>query len=170
MLYVAFTKHGRTPGLTQQGVLDLQGSIDTVRENDGAIFAIMEEDDPEDSRSFTYFQAWGGNQGTGPFDVANPDNIMIDRDGGVWFGTDGNYGRNGTADALYYLDLDPDHENSDMPTYGLPFRVCAGPSDSESTGPCLSSDMRSLFFNVQHPGEGVADNINSSWPNTPQSR
>ena len=87
---------------------------------------------------------------------------MIDADGGVWFGTDGNFGNNGgtTNDSLYYLDLDTDHVDVVNPTYGKAFRIVSGPSDSEATGPCLTSDMRSLFFNVQHPGESFV----STWP------
>ena len=50
--------------------------------------------------------------GRGLFDVANVDNLMIDPDGGLWFGTDGNRSTNGTAEALYYLDLDPAHASS----------------------------------------------------------
>ena len=91
----------------------------------GRIF-VLEEDDPARpgrSTGFSFWQVWEGTEGTGPFDVANPDNLAIDRDGGVWFGTDGNYGRNGTADALYYLDLNPAHA-----TYGTAFRFAAGPS------------------------------------------
>jgi hypothetical protein len=88
------------------------------------------------------------------------DHLMIDRDGGDWFGANGNFDRNRTADALYYLNLNPAHKMTATPTYGLAFCVVAGPSDVEATGPAFNSDMTTLFLNVQHPGESVF----SAWP------
>ena len=135
----------------------------------GTIFAIEESDPakPAGSKSFTYFKVLQGSKGAGAFDVANPDNLMLDADGGLWFGTDGNVGTNGAADGLYYLDLDPAPRAGEpgvvKPSWGVGFRVVAGPSDAEATGPAFSSDMRTLFFAVQHPGE---DRF-SQWPGTP---
>ncbi|MEM8885550.1 MAG: alkaline phosphatase PhoX, partial [Planctomycetota bacterium] len=91
--------------------------------------------------------------GRGAYDVANVDNLAIDADGGIWFGTDGNFGTNGTADALYYLDLDPAHAHTRSPTFGQAFRVAACPSNAEATGPAFNADASTLFFAVQHPGE-----------------
>jgi secreted PhoX family phosphatase len=133
----------------------------------GSIFAIQEADpaNPGASMTFEFFQVWHGSEGDGDFDAANPDNLLIDRDGGVWFGTDGNFGVNGHADSLYYLDLDPAHQDGQAgiltPTFGMAFRVVATPSDAEATGPALASDMGTLFVSVQHPGEDVY----STWPN-----
>jgi len=158
-LYVTFTKHGQQTSLDEKGVMYAADKHDAEAPKRpdavGSIF-VLEETDAVAGKEFTYFAAWRGTQGQGVFDVANPDNLMLDADGGVWFGTDGNFGTNKTADALYYLDLDPAHE-----TYGQPFRVIAGPSDSEATGPAFSSDMGTIFFSVQHPGESVY----SDWPN-----
>ena len=167
-LYVAFTNHTAQVALDQNGVLfDPAVHKDTSPKRDdkyGSIFAMQETDpaSPGASTTFTYFAAWLGSGGKDLFTVANPDNLMIDADGGVWFGTDGNFGRNGTSDGLYYLDLDPAHKATATPTYGMPFRVVAGPSDSEATGPAFSSDMGTIFFNVQHPGESVY----STWPHS----
>ncbi len=172
-LYVAFTKHGAQTALAQDGSLypPDQWAMNAPKRADsvGTIFALEEQDpgDPAASKTFTYFKVLQGTKGAGSFDAANPDNLMIDRDGGVWFGTDGNWGTNGHADALYYLDLDPAHKPGQpgvvTPSWGVPFRVVAGPSDSEATGPAFSSDQRSLFFAVQHPGEDQF----SQWPGTP---
>ncbi|MHC4847746.1 MAG: PhoX family protein, partial [Planctomycetota bacterium] len=96
----------------------------------------------------------------GTFEVANVDNLLIDRNGGVWFGTDGNFSTNGTADAVYYLDLDPAHAATSNPTFGKAFRIVGGPSDSEATGPAFTPDAGTFFFSVQHPGEGRS----SDWP------
>ncbi|MGH7162898.1 MAG: PhoX family protein, partial [Planctomycetota bacterium] len=160
-IYVAFTNHGSRTQLNQLGVLD---NTTTRPDGRGAIFALEEADpvNPAASTAFTFWQIWGGSDGAGAFAASDPDNIMIDADGGVWFGTDGNFSHNSrtTADAIYYLDLDPSHQETPVPTHGLAFRIAACPSDAEATGPCLSSDMRSLFFNAQHPGESVF----SGWP------
>jgi secreted PhoX family phosphatase len=159
-LYAALTKNGTRPALNQAGLLtaaqpvrpDPYGSIWVVEEASAA--------DPSASTSFTYWIAWAGTGGTGLQDAANPDNIVIDGQGGVWFGTDGNFGTNKHSDALYYLDLDPAHKLTSTVTYGKPFRVASVPSDAEATGPAFSSDQRTLFFNVQHPGEDSY----SAWP------
>ena len=173
-IYVAFTKHGRPNVLFEDGRLDTgsrsekEGKAARAGADDpyngqtkanqrpdpaGAIFSILEMDTdaPATSMEFTYHAAWLGTIGTGIFDVANPDNIMIDAQGHVWFGTDGNFDANGTADAIYYLDT----------AAMLAYRIAAAPSNAEATGPALSSDQKTLFFNVQHPGE---DGIFSNWP------
>ena len=160
-LYVAFTNHTRQTALNQDGVL-YDPSIhaeQSIKRDDatGSIMALEEADPaaPGSSKTFSYFVAWKGSQGQGDFDAAAPDNIMIDKDGGVWFGTDGNFGRSGTADGVYYLDTD-----SQSPSYGKPFRIAAAPSNAEATGPAFNSEMSTVFFNVQHPGEGIFSN----WP------
>lgn len=165
-LYVAFTNHTNQVALDQNGVLfDPATHKETSpRRGDayGSIFSMVEADpaNPSASKNFSYFAAWLGTKGKDTFNAANPDNLMIDHDGGVWFGTDGNFGRNGTADGVYYLDLNPAHKETATPTYGMAFRVIAVPSDAEATGPAFSSDMGSIFINAQHPGESVY----STWP------
>jgi len=167
-IYVAFTNHTRQTVNSQEGVMfDPATHADESPKRDdnfGSIFALEEANpiSPGRSRTFEYFAAWKGSGGGGLFEAAAPDNLMIDRDGGVWFGTDGNISssRNGMADSLYYLDQDPAHKDTPTSTYGMAFRVLAGPSDSEATGPAFSADMGTIFFNVQHPGERSY----STWP------
>jgi secreted PhoX family phosphatase len=169
-LYVAFTNHTARTALKADGTLNNGATREPARtDNLGSLFAMREMSDvtpgdTSDDHQFQYFRAWRGSKtapgADGLYDAGSPDNIMIDADGGVWFGTDGNFGTNGHADALYYLDLDPAHRATPVPTYGKAFRVVAGPSDSEATGPAFSPDMRTLFFNVQHPGEDQY----STWP------
>ena len=169
-LYVAFTKHGKQTALDDLGVMFKpdEWAMKAPSRSDavGTIFAVEEVDPahPAASKTFTFFKAFQGVEGAGPFDAANPDNLVIDRDGGVWFGTDGNFGVNGHADAIYYLDLAPQHRAGQpgvvTPTWGRGLRVIAGPSDSEATGPAFSSDMRTFFYAVQHPGEEIL----SRWP------
>jgi secreted PhoX family phosphatase len=164
-LYIAFTNNGRPTALDQQGLMlnDGLGGVSGVDERldfEGAIFVLEEGDqtNPGSSDTFTFWAAAQGQRGNCTFCFEDPDNIMIDADGGVWFGTDGNFSTSrGTTDGLYFLDLDPAHQDGQPgvvnPTFGLPFRVVTGPSDSEATGPSFNSDMSTIFFGVQHPGE-----------------
>lgn len=164
-IYVSFTNHSGTVALDQNGVL-LASTAPQPNRGDtvGGIFAIEEgiTATPASSLTFKYWQAWGGSSGGGLFEAGSPDNIAIDAAGGLWFVTDGYFGTSGrkSADALYYLDLDPAHKTTPAPTFGLAFRVAAAPSDAEVSGPSFSAKMGTLFFSVQHPGE---DRI-SNWP------
>jgi uncharacterized protein len=169
-LYVAFTNHGARTALDQQGKLYDPATHATTSvprpDPTGAIFSLEEAmpATPGTSKTFSYFQVWKGTQGGTLFDAANPDNLLIDGDGGVWFGTDGNLGTDGLNDAIYYLDLDPAHAEGQAgvvePGFGKAFRVASAPSDAEATGPALSPDMKTLFFVAQHPGESKF----STWP------
>jgi secreted PhoX family phosphatase len=169
-VYIAFTNHNRKTQLDQAGKLFDPLTHDVASkvrpDKTGTIFAVVEANpaNPSASSSFSFFSAWRGTAGKGPYDAADPDNLVIDKDGGVWFGTDGNFGTNGIADGLYYLDLNPAHKAGQpgvvVETFGKAFRFIATPSDAEATGPAFSADMRTLFMSVQHPG----DDFYSSWP------
>ncbi|MBZ4417095.1 PhoX family phosphatase [Myxococcus sp. RHSTA-1-4] len=178
LLYVAFTEHG------DKTVLDQQGRITTAERNAegvwvkksrgatdnrsvdkvGSIFAIRESNTaaPGGSKTFAWFRVWKGETASlsaePEYSAAKPDNLAIDREGGVWFGTDGNFGVNKVADSVYYLNQSPAHRGSAY--YRKAFRVLSVPSDAEATGPAFSPDMKTLFVSVQHPGE---DNF-SVWP------
>ncbi|MDF3066057.1 MAG: hypothetical protein K0R38_1658 [Polyangiaceae bacterium] len=155
-IYVAFTNHGQRIGLDATGKLypPATQAMDAPTRVDpyGAVFGIQEAnaDDPAASTSFTFYSAWEGSAGESQLAAANPDNILIDKVGNVWFGTDGNFGTNGAADAVYYLDRETKRA----------IRVMAVPSDAEATGPTLTADGKTLFVAVQHPGESRY----SSWP------
>ena len=60
----------------------------------GGIFAMQEAQTttPATSTTFTYWQVWSGTLAGDKFDAGNPDNIVLDSSGGVWFGTDGYWG------------------------------------------------------------------------------
>jgi secreted PhoX family phosphatase len=178
LLYVAFTEHGDSTSLDQQGrvatserngqgvwVKKTRAATDNrAVDRVGSIFGIRESSTsaPGGSKTFTYFRVWKGEtaslSATPEYSAAKPDNIVIDHDGGVWFGTDGNFGVNKVADSVYYLDQSPAHRSSEY--FRKAFRVLSVPSDAEATGPAFSADMKTLFVSVQHPGE---DNF-SVWP------
>ncbi|KYF77449.1 hypothetical protein BE11_22565, partial [Sorangium cellulosum] len=169
-IYVTFTNHTRPTALDQRGVLfapEVHATASPKRADEvGSIFAMEEEDPaaPGASATFRFFEVWHGSKGQGDFDAACPDNLLLDREGGVWFGTDGNFGTNPHADAFYYLDLDPAHREGASgvvaPSFGRAFRVVAMPSDAEATGPQFTPDMGTIFMSVQHPGEEA----HSAWP------
>ena len=196
-LYVAFTYHGRTIGMKQDGTLiyrntngdpvDVDGhvldpgapldergiaNLHTFEraDNFGSIFRVVEEnsDNPAESSSFTFYPVFFGSQGDSAFDTARPDNLSIDADGGVWFGTDGNTSgsTNASADGIHFLDLNPAHKEGQPgivnPTYGIGFRILHSANDAEATGPAWSSSMETIFYNAQHPGEFRA----SEWPSS----
>jgi hypothetical protein len=168
-LYVAFTYHVWRTQLDQDGVLrDPATQPASAPRGDGLgeVFALEEADpsDPGASMTFKFFEVWHGTQGHGDLDAANPDNLVIDPEGGVWFATDGNFGVNGRSEGVYYLDLDPAHRAGQpgiqAPTFGLAFRAVAMPSDAEATGIAFSADAGTLFVSAQHPGAGAY----SEWP------
>ncbi|HTN86428.1 MAG TPA: alkaline phosphatase PhoX [Sorangium sp.] len=169
-VYVTFTNHTGQTALDQQGKLHDPATHATVSPKRadavGSIFALEEADpaSPGASATFRYFEVWHGSKAQGDFDASCPDNLLLDREGGVWFGTDGNFGVASHADAFYYLDLDPAHREGQpdvtQPSFGKAFRVLALPSDAEATGPSFTPDMGTLFVSVQHPGE----NAYSTWP------
>jgi hypothetical protein len=119
-LYIAFTQHTRRVALDAEGVLydpETQGTTAPTRSDRvGSIFVLREEDPnhPANSRQFSYFAIWRGSEGTAPFAATNPDNLMVDSEGGLWFTTDGNRRVNGTDDGLYYLDLNPEHRQESI--------------------------------------------------------
>lgn len=198
-LYVAFTYHGRTIGMKQDGTLILKNvngqnvmpdgtpypdgegeplperGIDNLHgfvraDNFGSIFRVVEGngDNPAESQTFTFYPVFFGSQGDSAFDTARPDNLSIDANGGVWFGTDGNTSgsTNASADGIHYLDLDPAHKAGAPgivnPTYGLGIRILHSANDAEATGPAWNANMDTIFYNAQHPGESRA----SAWPSS----
>ncbi|MEM7156342.1 MAG: alkaline phosphatase PhoX [Myxococcota bacterium] len=159
-VWIAFTNHGRANALRDDGTLNLDDPEtkadehdDFVRgDRDGAIFVLTEADsgNPGDSDTFTFYAAWRGSAEGTTFTATDPDNLAIDSEGGIWFGTDGNFSEQ-TQDAIYYLQV------AEEPTESRAWRVASVPSDAEATGPSFSSDEHSLFFNVQHPHEDLDD-------------
>ncbi|RME32952.1 MAG: DUF839 domain-containing protein, partial [Deltaproteobacteria bacterium] len=115
-LYIAFTGHTRRVALDAEGLLydpeTQETTAPTRSDRVGSIFVLREQNPihPADSHRFSYFAIWRGSEGTTPFAATNPDNLMVDAEGGLWFTTDGNRRVNGTDDGLYYLDLNPAHK------------------------------------------------------------
>jgi len=156
-IYIAYTNHRYAYWLDQSGKLhdNTRARTDKV----GRLWAFREADidHPGQSMQFQFWQVAAGDKdfcrtGNG---FANPDNIVIDKSGGVWFTTDGQFKTSGKAcgEGFYYLSMNTHG-------HGKAFRMVTAPSDAELTGPAFNSDMSTLFLSVQHPGERQP----SRWP------
>lgn len=85
----------------------------------------------------------------------SPDGLIIDETGLVWIQTDGNYSNEGEFAGMGNNQM----LCADSVT-GEIRRFLVGPNECEITGMTWSSDRRTIFVGVQHPGEKG----NSSWP------
>lgn len=105
---------------------------------------------------------FGGDQ------YAAPDSLMIDRRGVVWVQTD-------VSPRVLLKDDHAKFGNNQMlavdPVTREVRRFLTGPRGCEVTGACMTPDGRTLFVNIQHPGEvgslgGNAKNPRamSNWP------
>ncbi|MDP5135769.1 PhoX family phosphatase [Rheinheimera baltica] len=97
--------------------------------------------------------------------LASPDGLWFDKNGLLWIQTDmsgsqqgeGPYGNN------QMLVADPVTRNIK--------RFLVGPTDCEVTGISATPDMKTLFVNIQHPGDrSKPDNFTSHWPDGGNSR
>jgi uncharacterized protein len=124
----------------------------------GSILKIEEKDSNYEALEFKYEHFLIGGEESG---LACPDNLCFDNKGNLWVATDV-YGidfyKNGFAfqanNALYVIPLYGDDA-------GIPKRFASAPKGAEITGPSFSSDYKTLFLSIQHPGEYV----DSKWPN-----
>lgn len=129
----------------------------------GSIIKFMETDNDPHSLTFTSETFLNGGDLAG---FACPDNMCFDAKGNLWLTTDigdrdlntdryQGFGNNG----LFYLPLSG-------PQAGKAFRFAIAPMEAEFTGPCFSSDGKTLFLSVQHPGANTTDlsKPTSRWP------
>ncbi len=131
----------------------------------GHIIRWEEEDGDHAATSFTWdlyvLAGAGRDSGDGSTIDAedafgSPDGLWADGDGRVWIQTDGNQpaGANNQM-----LASDPAVTDGN----GVPEirRFLTGPVECEVTGVITTPDRRTMFINIQHPGEDGG----SSWPN-----
>jgi secreted PhoX family phosphatase len=94
----------------------------------------------------------------------SPDGLWVDADSRVWIQTDGSQPE-GANDQM--LAANPNATDA----HGVPEirRFLTGVKNGEVTGVITTPDQRTMFVNIQHPGEGGG----SSWPDggtsTPRS-
>jgi len=97
--------------------------------------------------------------------LASPDGLWFDEDGRLWIQTDmsGSQLASGPFGNNQMLVADP--------RTGEMKRFLVGPLGAEITGITATPDFRTLFINVQHPGEGsTPSNLLSTWPDGPGKR
>jgi len=92
--------------------------------------------------------------------LACPDNLAFDPAGRLWIATDGQPRAMGWNDSLYAVSVYGPHDE-----VGLTRRFLNGPTGCEICGPEFTPDGRSLFVNIQHPGQGGGlAQPTSRWP------
>lgn len=93
--------------------------------------------------------------------IGAPDNIAFDSRGNLWIATDGqpsNVDIGNINDSIYAVP-------TAGPERGYLRRFFNGPAGGEVCGPEFTSDYRTLFCAIQHPGEdGGFPNSVSTWP------
>jgi uncharacterized protein len=101
----------------------------------------------------------------------SPDGIWADNRGLVWIQTDISTSALGTGD---YVNIPTNMMLAADPTTGDIRRFLTGPRGCEVTGVITTPDMRSMFVNIQHPGELASGDANpnnpgavSTWPDGP---
>ncbi|HLM16057.1 MAG TPA: PhoX family phosphatase [Reyranella sp.] len=88
-----------------------------------------------------------------------PDNVAFDSKGRLWIATD-SAEQAGIADGLYACDVTGEGR-------ALTRQFFAAPKGAEVCGPIFTSDDRTLFLAIQHPGEGKGSTFetpSTRWP------
>ncbi|WP_315789453.1 PhoX family protein [Fischerella sp. JS2] len=110
--------------------------------------------------------ATGGEPAAGGMGFANPDNLLLDKNGNVWMVTDISTGKmnqsvKNRTDSGGKLTINSGLFGNNaiwlIPTQGddagKAFLFGIGPIECEITGPCFTIDEKSMFISIQHPGE-----------------
>jgi hypothetical protein len=98
---------------------------------------------------------YGGSANINAGNMFNsPDGMMIDTTGLIWIQTDGNDGNEGD-----FAGMGNNQMLAGDPVTGEIRRFLTGPNGCEVTGLTWSSDRRTMFVGIQHPGDNGND-----WP------
>ena len=109
--------------------------------------------DPTDPSTF-----FAGYDKTKVSPISCPDNVAFDGTGNLWISTDGN--ALGSNDGLFATAVEG-------PERGHLKQFLTVPLGAETCGPFVTTDNRSVFVAVQHPGEingASVENPASNWP------
>ncbi len=111
--------------------------------------------DPHDPDHDTYFAGFPQHRVSA---ISSPDNLTFDNYGNMWIATDGQPGTLDAGDGIYAVPV----EGSER---GFLRQFLSGPVGAELCGPEFTSDNRTLFCAIQHPGEGgTVEEAISTWP------
>ena len=93
-----------------------------------------------------------------------PDGLKFDSKGNLWIQTDGDYSNKGEFSAM---------GNNQMlmgdPETAKIYRFMVGPKECEITGLTWSSDKKTMFVGIQHPGQKGGSNWPDGGNNVPRS-
>ena len=133
----------------------------TVNDSHGSVRRLREKGNDPEASEFRWldYAAGGptgsGNPGTEGF--SSPDNLVFDKARHLWVVTDISSSRLNADNEYAY------HKNNAMfmvptsgPNRGVAFRFANGPVECEITGPYFTPNEKTLFCNVQHPGENTS--------------
>ncbi len=87
----------------------------------------------------------------------SPDGLGFDRFGRLWIQTDGKYSNSGD-----YVNQGNNQMLAADPTTKEIRRFLVGPKECEVTGLTFTPDGKTMFINIQHPGESAPGK--SNWP------
>ncbi|MFM8588926.1 MAG: PhoX family protein, partial [Limnohabitans sp.] len=94
----------------------------------------------------------GAKKGSSNVNASNtfnsPDGIQVDPQGRLWIQTDGSYANTGD-----YLNQGNNQMLVANTSSRQITRFLVGPAGCEVTGVCWTPDSRTMFINIQHPGE-----------------
>ena len=138
----------------------------TVKDSHGSVRRLHERGNDPEALEFRWRDyAAGGPTGSGDPGVqgfSSPDNLVFDKAGHLWVVTDISSSRLNKPNEYEY------HKNNAMfmvptsgPNRGIGFRFANGPVECEITGPYFTPNEKTLFCNVQHPGENTAGSSTS---------
>jgi secreted PhoX family phosphatase len=109
--------------------------------------------DPKDES--TYFAGFPRERVSA---ISAPDNLAFDGAGNLWIATDGQRGSIGKNDGIFVAPTQGAERGSVR-------QFLSAPEGAEVCGPAFTSDFRTLFVAIQHPGEGgTLEKPRSRWP------
>ncbi|WP_334135304.1 PhoX family protein, partial [Tepidimonas sp.] len=91
----------------------------------------------------------------------SPDGIWVDPRGVLWIQTDVSTSTLGKGD---YVNLPNNQMLACDPTQGEIRRFLVGPRGCEVTGIAMTPDLRTMFVNIQHPGESPSERSDPAEP------
>jgi uncharacterized protein len=160
-VYITFTNNSTA------GVLDAHG----------AVRRLVEDGNDPTALKFTWADyAAGGPVEKGGEGFTSPDNLVFDSRGNLWVVTDISTGSLNSGNYAFHANNAVFMVPTKGPNAGVAFRFANMPIEAEGTGPYFSPDEKTLFINVQHPGEqsgvmtsqavfGDPTTYTSYWPN-----